>query len=133
MTTHNLSEASKMVGVSRTTLYKKIQRGLLSASVDREGNRIIEVSELIRVFGELKEYPRGSSLPGQRKEGSPQGYDGSLVEALRDQIALLKEQVGTLREELMAARERESRFLDLLERKQVPLLEDGRPWWRRLF
>lgn len=122
-----------MVGVSRTTLYKKIQRGLLSASVDREGNRVIEVSELLRVFGELKELPRGPSLPEQHKDNSYHGHDSLLVASLRDQIVLLKEQIGTLREELAAARERESRFLGLLENRPVPLLEDGRPWWRRMF
>lgn len=45
----NISQAAKLVGKSRTTIHRKINKGELSIS-----NGLIDTSELIRVFGELK-------------------------------------------------------------------------------
>lgn len=50
----NISEAAKLAGISRTYLYKKyINTGILSVSQDEKGNKVIDVSELIRVFGKI--------------------------------------------------------------------------------
>ena len=50
----NITEAAKLAGISRTYLYKKyINTNKISVSVDAKGNKQIETSELLRVFGEL--------------------------------------------------------------------------------
>ena len=46
----SVPDAAKMVKRNRTTLYKKINAGELSASKNKNGMTTIEVSELLRVF-----------------------------------------------------------------------------------
>lgn len=53
MTQLSIQQAADKVGVTRQTIYKKINDGELSATVDRKGNKQIDVSELLRVYGNL--------------------------------------------------------------------------------
>lgn len=48
-----VAEAAVRVGKSRQTLFDKIKRGQLSATVNGDGIKVIDVSELLRVFGHL--------------------------------------------------------------------------------
>lgn len=56
MSRHTITEASKLSGKSRKTIYRKIEKGELS-TVKGEGTddtTYIDTSELVRVFGSLK-------------------------------------------------------------------------------
>ena len=48
-----VAEAAKRVGKSRQTVFDKIKRGQLSATINGDGNKVVDVSELLRVFGNL--------------------------------------------------------------------------------
>lgn len=48
----NLSESSKAVGITRKTLYSHIDKGLISVT-SKNGKRFIDVSELIRHYGNV--------------------------------------------------------------------------------
>ncbi|WP_367389098.1 hypothetical protein [Lewinella sp. LCG006] len=48
----NKSEAAKMVGITRATLYSHIEKKGITVEEDRDGNPVIDVSELIRVYGD---------------------------------------------------------------------------------
>ena len=50
----SISEASRLTNKTRKTIYKYIQDGLLTVSIDTNGKKVIDISELIRVFGEIK-------------------------------------------------------------------------------
>lgn len=50
----NLSQASKLVGKNRTTLWRHISSGRLSAENDRNGKPLVDTSELLRVYGEFE-------------------------------------------------------------------------------
>lgn len=50
----SISKASKLTGKSRQTLYKHLQNGQLSLSIDVNGSKGLDTSELIRVYGQLK-------------------------------------------------------------------------------
>lgn len=50
----NLSQAAKIVGRNRTTLWRHINNGKLSIERDRDGNPLVDTSELLRVYGEMK-------------------------------------------------------------------------------
>lgn len=54
MPQHTINEAAKLVGRDRKTLYRAIKEGRLTATVDATGQKQVDTSELIRVFGELK-------------------------------------------------------------------------------
>lgn len=47
-----ISEAAKQVGRSRGALYRAISEGRLSATKNSEGVQVIDLSELMRVFGD---------------------------------------------------------------------------------
>lgn len=50
-----LAEAAQKVGISRSSIYRLIDEGKLSASTDRRGKKVVELSELLRVFGSIQE------------------------------------------------------------------------------
>lgn len=54
MTKLNISEAARATGKNRTTLYRHIKSGKLSSEKDATDNPVIDVSELQRVYGDLK-------------------------------------------------------------------------------
>lgn len=54
MTIVSVSEAARLSGRGRATLYRLFERGELSRSVSPDGSVGVDVSELIRVFGQLK-------------------------------------------------------------------------------
>lgn len=51
----NLSQAAKVVGKNRVTLWRHINAGKLSAERDHDGNPLVDTSELLRVYGVLKQ------------------------------------------------------------------------------
>ena len=56
----NLSEAARHAGIARTTLYRNIKAGKVSATAMHDGTRGIELSELLRAYGD-----------GSRAKGGP--------------------------------------------------------------
>lgn len=49
-----ISEAAKLVSRNRTTLYRLVANGKLTATVDATGSKTIDTSELLRFFGEIR-------------------------------------------------------------------------------
>ena len=50
----SISEAARLAGKSRTTLHRLIKTGELSVSTGERNSRMIDISELVRVFPDLK-------------------------------------------------------------------------------
>lgn len=50
----NLSKAALLVEKNRTTIWRHIKQGKVSIERDRDGNPLVDTSELLRVYGELK-------------------------------------------------------------------------------
>ena len=126
----NISQAAKMTGKTRTTIYKKIKSGELSAELGRDGNRLIDTAELLRVFGELVT-PDTVSMD---VHDTPQ-----VTPLLERQISLLEAENKRLHEQIEADRREKERLLGLLE-KQTLLLTHGQQepapkasFWRRVF
>jgi YD repeat-containing protein len=122
----NISEASKTTGKSRATLYKYIKDGRLSTVQDNDGQKKIDTSELLRVFGELVSNDTDSSVKNIHL------YTDMTIEALHSQINML-------RDELNAAHDREAKLLALLEQHTLALAAPDtdstkKPgWFARLF
>ncbi|MEN6534280.1 MAG: hypothetical protein ABFD89_11500 [Bryobacteraceae bacterium] len=49
----NMTQAARRVGVSRQTFYRHIEKKGISTSQGADGNPVVDVSELLRVYGEL--------------------------------------------------------------------------------
>jgi hypothetical protein len=57
----NLSQAAKVTGKNRTTIWRHIHSGKLSIERDRDGLPFVDTSELIRVYGELEPIATGEA------------------------------------------------------------------------
>jgi hypothetical protein len=119
MSTVNLTEAASLAGVSRTTLYKKIQQGKISLSKLPDGSRGIDVAELGRVFG---------SLERQRERKPVAPLDVHLdVHRLQAENAMLRDQVQLYKMQLEASLHERNRLLSIIEQRLLPAPVKERP------
>ena len=130
----NLTQAAHAVSKSRQTLYQHLKAGKVSATTDRDGNRVIHTSELIRVYGELKNQPTDSpdtstDCPTGQRLTPPSDTTDTVVKLLEEQVKELKSQLTIVEAEktrmLDDATREKDRLLSLLE-KQTILLTDQR-------
>jgi|CXWL01.1.fsa_nt_gi excisionase family DNA binding protein len=102
----NVSQAAKLAGVTRNTIYRALKSGRMSQTAHG-----IDVAELERVFGTLKvnTQDQGESLHDAQRE--------QLVNVLSEQSAMLREQLEFTRRQLEQAQDRERRLLDIVEQQ----------------
>ena len=118
MSVLNFSQASRATGASRSTLYRYIEEGKISVVRLPNGKRGIDVTELERAFGPLRQWDTPPKKQGRTNETHADAFqDRSEV------IELLRQQVELLERELTSAKEEKARLLDLLEQR---LLESPR-------
>jgi hypothetical protein len=89
-----VTEAAKLAGVSRTTVYEKIKAGELS-----KGPSGIDTAELLRVFGELKQ-------PDQSSPEKPNVESNDMLIWLRDQVDARDHKLTELEDELTDTKQR---------------------------
>ena len=158
----SITEAVKVIPVSESTLRRDLKSGKISFDTDGKNRKQIDVSELARVYGQLKQ-SNGTQPPasgtGEHAEpvndnrqtpsmnGNETHQNPSLTENDNPKIvALLENQVADIKAQLEKADEREtalitekSKLLDLTDRLQkqneVLMLPAPKPksgWWQRL-
>ena len=118
MTVLNISECARLAGVSRNTIYEKINAGELSRTA--EG---IDTSELIRVFPDLKSYEdvrikEVKKMSDRAEEGRAvaSGTDAH-TEHLAEQVVWLREMLEK-REQQIEERDRQlAEHLEMLQKK----------------
>lgn len=130
MNTISISEAIKMVNVSRSHFYKKyVGTGLISIIVENN-KKLIDVSELIRVFGRIQ---LENNFSGQEKttEDNLNTHEKDKV------IQILEQQLQELKGRELASLEREKWLqsqIDTLNRQNGNLLENKfKPSRKKLF
>jgi hypothetical protein len=101
MTNVTLKKACELTGKSKRTIQRYMASGKLSYTTNRQGNKVINVAELIRVFGELSPLvtpkvrpdvtPVVTPLNGERIEQLLQAVERleKIVEKQSEQIAQL--------------------------------------------
>lgn len=130
----NISQAAKMTGKTRTTIYKKIKSGELSAELGSDGNRLIDTAELLRVFGELVTPDTVSIDVYGIQQETPR-----VTPLLERQISLLEAENKRLHEQIEADRREKERLLGLLEKQTLLLTytqQEPTPktsFWQRVF
>ncbi|HRK98752.1 MAG TPA: plasmid replication DNA-binding protein [Alphaproteobacteria bacterium] len=91
-------EASKMAGVSRATFYRHITEKKISTTQDDKGNTVIDVSELVRIYGnKLKSLEEIEKEETDQLDESETERDSSL--GLKIQVDMLKERLKDYNEE----------------------------------
>lgn len=120
----SVSEAAKLVGRNRKSLYRDIKRGRLSATVDATGERQIETSELLRAYGsfvQIVETGDKSQTVSMSQHETPNETNGD-----RSLLARLTAENEQLHQRLL---DKERHIEDM--RNTMRLLEYHRkPWWK---
>jgi len=126
----SISEAARLTGKSRTTLHRLIKTGVLSTCSGVRNAKMIDISEIIRVFGEVT-----IPTPEQAHEQAAEQRVTPL-EALDEQVVrTLKQEVEHLRI-LVSAHESHidslKQSLQLLEHKkeEVQSIRSSAKWWQ---
>ncbi|QOQ84772.1 hypothetical protein INP81_24270 (plasmid) [Comamonas thiooxydans] len=132
-----VADAARQVGKSRQTLFDKIKRGQLSATVNHDGNKVIDVSELIRVFGSLLS---ADQVKKNQANSAGQSSHGALTSTLQLELELAKLRLEHAEKALetsnrqleeMRVRERQSiedrtQLLNVIERQTLLLAAPAR-------
>ena len=112
-----VSKAADLVGLSRKTMYAHVRSGKVSASKDSKGVLLIDSSELIRVFGVLRQEQSSEGNNTRRLESSD--FNQSMLDKMEQmtrQIESLTEKVMELQKQLAlpAPEEKKKGFLNWL-------------------
>lgn len=96
--------AAELTGRSKSTVQRSMNSGKLSFEVDGNGRRLIDVSELDRVFGLLPQGNNTASGSASSQESSPQSElqraaDMLEIERLKMRVRGLEEQLEMVREQ----------------------------------
>ena len=115
----SVTEALKLVSVSRTTIYADMEKGTLSYELNAKGRKLIDVAELQRVYGTLEngDNPEQKQTP-HLDTSQHNGTHPIPTENDSEIVRLLKEQVELLQTEVSVAREREQNLMDMLKTEQ---------------
>lgn len=121
MTILTISAAAHAAGIDRRTLQRAIKSGRLSATANAAGERGIDLAELIRVFGSLREMPQEppqgqSAAMSQNAPGDAAG--AALLETLQNQVRQAQEQLRQAHEREQQGQQEKARLLSLLEAEQ---------------
>lgn len=137
MATVSISEAARLAGISRPTIYKLINSGQLNlTSVVKAGKTVktIDTSELIRVFGNIKNLPAGTAFTVNQEQEITR-TDSPDLQGLQHKIELLQKENEGLKEAVASRDDHISSLRQamlLLEHKQdlqQPSPPPGR-WWQ---
>jgi hypothetical protein len=126
-----IATAAKRVGRDRKTLYRLVAQGKLTATVDATGQKQVDTSELIRVFGELRtetttpsdKRPSHATVTVPQRETPDTTARLAMVEAelrhARELLAVRESQIEDLRRTVL-----------LLEHRQEPRKKGFFNWLR---
>lgn len=118
----SVREAAYRVGVTRQTLFKYIRQGKVSATVGHDGQKQIDVTELIRAFGELQPETVTSGDSSDKRPLSPTTANTATTTALQMELERLGAMLQFKEAELALAKERidelKARELDAKHRER---------------
>lgn len=103
--------AAELTGVSKSTVQRAMKAGKLSYEIDKAGRRVIDVSELERVFGLA---PQGASAPAATHASVENELEkaASMIEAerMKMRIRMLEDQLETSREHIEDLKEQRDQW-----------------------
>ena len=126
----SISEAARLTGKSRTTLHRLIKTGELSTCAGVRNSKMIDISELIRVFGDIsvpvtEQYSEQAS---EQRVTVPDTANEQMINSLKQEVEHLRTLVSAQESHIDSLRQ----SLQLLEHKkdmQQPLLPPAK-WWQ---
>lgn len=123
----SVRQAMELTGKGRSSLYRDMSRGRVSYRSEVDGGRLLDTSELIRVYGALRQ----ATSPERDGERQLDETRNEAMELLVSEIKLLREEVAGLRMEIQANRLLEHKAAELLAESDVAenTAADGKKWW----
>lgn len=100
MPAFTLGRLAKLYGMHRSTVYEAVEKGRVSAGLDGKGQKVIDLSEAIRVWGEP---PTDQTAKPDTRQPAPLAdptYPTDALQPLLEELRLLREEVAGLRAEL---------------------------------
>lgn len=137
MAWHTLQNALKMTGRSRSQFYRDMRAGLISYKTSQSGRREFETSELIRVYGELKQ----NETPERHTQGQTKKPHNQQTERIFQELNEMKQCLTLMLEDKQAQdterrrqeAEREQLQNEIEQLRQALEQEKKRGFWARLF
>lgn len=115
-----ISKASQMAGVSRATIYNDIDSGTLSIELGAKGRKMVDVSELTRVYKTLKNPDNSDTSKSvkteKKRESKPSEQSDKVavlqerLEAQKNHSELLEDMLNKEKEERLRERETAKEF-----------------------
>ena len=108
----SLSEVAQRTGMARSSIYRLIDEGRLSATLDHRGRKCVELTEVLRVFGSIK---NETGQEDNRQDTSNNSVRTARMsnETGQDTITVLMQELAQARAELQFR----SKELDLKDRE----------------
>jgi|APTNR8051073442_1049403.scaffolds.fasta_scaffold10661_2 hypothetical protein len=119
MTTFNITSAARAAGVGRASVWRAIKSGRLSATTNERGERVIDLAELLRVFGPLKSDGQPETLASAQDEQAETLSSGAGAVPAVMLIETLREQLDDARGREQALIAERDRLLTMLEGEQA--------------
>ena len=133
-----LKRASELTGKNQSTIHRAMKAGRLSYSLSDSGERLLDISELTRLF------PAKSGDDVLRNDARAEPRNDAQAAELHAQLAFMQQRIDGLEVDKADLRAERDRLLSVIETQaaQVKLLTDQRrpapepdmrrSWWRRL-
>lgn len=117
----NITQAAKLAGLSRSYFQKKyVKTGLISSETGEDGHKKIDTSEILRVFGKLKDIPEhNDNTVLSEQQDTPHVEQQIRLAELEVENRMLKTHMEEMKEQY-------STQLRLLEH----MVESQKPWWK---
>jgi len=120
-----LSEATRLVAVSKPTLYRHVQENKFSWEKDEQGRKVVDPAELERFYGKLKNPNKPDNLSDNYQIDSlRQNENGEILAVLRAETAHFKQEINELRQDKQDLKEERDKLLGIVEKQTY--LEDKR-------
>lgn len=119
MAKHTMQEAAELVGVGRSTIWRLVKTGKMSATKNDKDVQVIDSAELHRLF------------PKQRAETTTETIGNVELKHEETELKLLKQEVEYLKQIITGKDETiavQAQALRLLEHKPEPVKAH---WWNR--
>ncbi len=124
---YSISAASRITGKGRATIRRHLDDGTLSCGTDKKGNRVIDASELMRVYGDDCDFEREEGTKNNSNKKSPTKTKSGDIDELKAQYEARIEQcsatIERLEKELDQAHDRD-RDNQESYKQSLRLLED---------
>ncbi|ELY4083020.1 helix-turn-helix domain-containing protein [Cronobacter sakazakii] len=126
----SISEAARLTGKSRTTLHRLIKTGELSTCAGVRNSKMIDISELIRVFGEISApvTEQHSDQAFEQRVTVPDTANEQMINSLKQEVEHLRTLVSAQESHIDSLRQ----SLQLLEHRKDMQQPQPSPvkWWQ---